>query len=58
MIEAFEDRGIAVTHAWGMTEMSPIGHHEHDQAAAGQVAARTADAISMPSRAIPCSASR
>ncbi len=25
MIEAFEDRGIAVTHAWGMTEMSPSG---------------------------------
>jgi fatty-acyl-CoA synthase len=25
MIEAFEARGIAVTHAWGMTEMSPAG---------------------------------
>jgi len=25
MIEAFESRGIAVTHAWGMTEMSPAG---------------------------------
>jgi fatty-acyl-CoA synthase len=25
MIEAFEHRGIAVTHAWGMTEMSPSG---------------------------------
>ncbi len=25
MIEAFEKRGIAVTHAWGMTEMSPSG---------------------------------
>ena len=25
MIEAFEDRGIAVTHAWGMTETSPLG---------------------------------
>jgi fatty-acyl-CoA synthase len=25
MIEAFENRGIAVTHAWGMTEMSPSG---------------------------------
>lgn len=25
MIEAFENRGIAVTHAWGMTEMSPLG---------------------------------
>ncbi len=25
MIEAFEDRGITVTHAWGMTEMSPAG---------------------------------
>ena len=25
MIQAFEDRGIAVTHAWGMTETSPLG---------------------------------
>ncbi len=25
MIAAFEDRGIAVTHAWGMTETSPLG---------------------------------
>jgi len=25
MIRAFEDRGIAVTHAWGMTETSPLG---------------------------------
>ncbi len=25
MIEAFEDRGVNVCHAWGMTEMSPIG---------------------------------
>jgi fatty-acyl-CoA synthase len=25
MIEAFENRGITVTHAWGMTEMSPSG---------------------------------
>jgi fatty-acyl-CoA synthase len=25
MVEAFEARGIAVTHAWGMTEMSPAG---------------------------------
>ncbi|PJE30641.1 Long-chain-fatty-acid--CoA ligase [Pseudooceanicola marinus] len=27
MIEAFETRGVAVGHAWGMTEMSPIGTH-------------------------------
>ncbi len=25
MIEAFEKRGIKVVHAWGMTEMSPLG---------------------------------
>src|SRR5690606_38252623 len=25
MIEAFEARGIEVSHAWGMTEMSPVG---------------------------------
>jgi len=25
LIEAFETRGVGVTHAWGMTEMSPIG---------------------------------
>src|ERR1700722_9293355 len=25
MVEAFEDRGVEVIHAWGMTEMSPIG---------------------------------
>ena len=27
MIAAFEERGICVNHAWGMTEMSPIGTH-------------------------------
>ena len=27
MIEAFETRGVKVGHAWGMTEMSPIGTH-------------------------------
>lgn len=27
MIEAFEKQGIDVQHAWGMTEMSPIGTH-------------------------------
>jgi fatty-acyl-CoA synthase len=27
MIEAFEDAGVNVCHAWGMTEMSPIGTH-------------------------------
>ncbi len=25
MIETFEDQGVSVCHAWGMTEMSPIG---------------------------------
>ena len=25
MIEWFDDHGVSVTHAWGMTEMSPIG---------------------------------
>ena len=25
MIEAFEDLNVSVCHAWGMTEMSPIG---------------------------------
>lgn len=25
MIEAFEDHGVNVCHAWGMTEMSPVG---------------------------------
>ncbi|GHE04978.1 long-chain fatty acid--CoA ligase [Defluviimonas sp. 20V17] len=25
MIETFEDRGVNVCHAWGMTEMSPVG---------------------------------
>ena len=25
LIEAFESRGVTVNHAWGMTEMSPIG---------------------------------
>lgn len=25
MIDRFEDKGITVTHAWGMTEMSPLG---------------------------------
>jgi fatty-acyl-CoA synthase len=25
MIQAFEDRGVTVTHAWGMTETSPLG---------------------------------
>ncbi len=27
MIEAFEEMGVHVNHAWGMTEMSPIGAH-------------------------------
>lgn len=27
MIEAFEELGVKVNHAWGMTEMSPIGTH-------------------------------
>jgi fatty-acyl-CoA synthase len=27
MIEAFEKTGVTVCHAWGMTEMSPIGTH-------------------------------
>ena len=27
MIEAFEKTGVMVCHAWGMTEMSPIGTH-------------------------------
>lgn len=27
MIEAFEKLGVKVNHAWGMTEMSPIGTH-------------------------------
>ncbi len=27
MIEAFEKQGVDVQHAWGMTEMSPIGTH-------------------------------
>nr|WP_275982043.1 long-chain fatty acid--CoA ligase [Frigidibacter sp. ROC022] len=27
MIEAFEDMGVTVCHAWGMTEMSPVGTH-------------------------------
>ncbi|MBY6092829.1 long-chain fatty acid--CoA ligase [Maritimibacter alkaliphilus] len=27
MIEAFESRGATVGHAWGMTEMSPVGSH-------------------------------
>jgi fatty-acyl-CoA synthase len=27
MIETFEKMGVAVGHAWGMTEMSPIGTH-------------------------------
>ncbi|MBA84335.1 long-chain fatty acid--CoA ligase [Thalassobius sp. S69A] len=27
MIEKFEQMGVAVGHAWGMTEMSPIGTH-------------------------------
>jgi fatty-acyl-CoA synthase len=27
MIERFENMGVDVTHAWGMTEMSPIGTH-------------------------------
>ena len=25
MIKAFDDMGIEVRHAWGMTEMSPLG---------------------------------
>jgi len=27
MIEAFETMGASVSHAWGMTEMSPVGSH-------------------------------
>lgn len=27
MIEVFEKRGVMVCHAWGMTEMSPVGTH-------------------------------
>ncbi|MDA7429336.1 long-chain-fatty-acid--CoA ligase [Primorskyibacter aestuariivivens] len=27
MIEAFEQSGVSVCHAWGMTEMSPVGTH-------------------------------
>ncbi|WP_425037636.1 long-chain-fatty-acid--CoA ligase [Primorskyibacter sp. S187A] len=27
MIEGFETQGISVCHAWGMTEMSPVGTH-------------------------------
>ncbi len=27
MIKAFEERGVHVNHAWGMTEMSPLGSH-------------------------------
>jgi len=36
LIRAFEEKGIDVVHAWGMTEMSPIGTHsrlEPDMAA-------------------------
>ncbi|MGB0438616.1 MAG: long-chain fatty acid--CoA ligase [Paracoccaceae bacterium] len=29
MIAAFEDQGVSVCHAWGMTEMSPIGTQGH-----------------------------
>ena len=29
MIEWFDDHGVSVTHAWGMTEMSPIGSVAH-----------------------------
>jgi len=29
MIEWFDDRGVEVLHAWGMTEMSPIGSVSH-----------------------------
>ena len=53
MIEAFEDRGIAVTHAWGMTEMSPSGTHERDQAAAGRTAARSARSTFMCKQGYP-----
>ncbi len=27
LIKAFEERGAVVSHAWGMTEMSPVGSH-------------------------------
>ena len=27
LIKAFEERGASVSHAWGMTEMSPVGSH-------------------------------
>lgn len=27
MIDKFEDAGVSVCHAWGMTEMSPVGTH-------------------------------
>ena len=27
LIKAFEERGVTVCHAWGMTEMSPVGSH-------------------------------
>ena len=37
MIEAFENLGASVSHAWGMTEMSPVGSH-------GQLPAWMADA--------------
>ncbi len=36
LIRAFEEKGVEVVHAWGMTEMSPIGTHsrlEPDMAA-------------------------
>ena len=47
MIEGFEDRGIAVTYAWGMTEMYLVPQHERSQAAARRTAARATDRCSL-----------
>ena len=52
-----DDYGVQVMHAWGMTEMSPLGTVATLQAASSATCRRRAASPCGPSRAAPCSAS-
>jgi 3-(methylthio)propionyl---CoA ligase len=57
LIEAFEGRGISVRHAWGMTEMSPLGTSPRSRPSTGPSPPKNVR-ICRQSRADRCSASR
>ena len=54
MIETFDrEYGVEVLHAWGMTEMSPLGTVNHPKAKHARPAARRSSSPSASSRAAP-----